>query len=421
MIEYIENNLIKWLESIHFYTPNSNLYADLIMFGVGLLIVYCLCLAMRRLIILVVNKLSTRTATLLDDFLLEKRFFHRLAYIPALLMLDILNDLLFASHAQSHHAILVLLSVAWVITLCSIFFAFLNAMEESHAQNNTRPGSSIKGIVQATKTASYVIAAICVFSLILGVEIGTLLTALGAASAVLMLVFKDSILGLVGGIQLSLNKVVLLGDWIEMPAAGADGTVTEISQITVKVRNWDNTIVTIPTYNLISQPVKNWRGMSESGVRRIKRAIYIDMTSVKFCTDEMLERFSKIEYVSEYIAQKQQEIDTYNASIAINETVEVNGRQQTNIGVFRAYLKRYLEDYPHLSKDATLMARQLQPTEVGIPIEIYVFTNTTEWIKYENIQADIFDHVIAAIPYFDLRVYQSPSWNDYRLITPTKK
>ncbi len=414
MIKYIEDVIMKWLGVSDFYTPNSNLYADLILFGIGLVIVYGLVLLCRWLVSFVARKLSSKTVNKVDDYLLERKFFTRVAYIPGLILLDILVDLLFATHPQTHHLLKVTLGILSVINICALFFSVLNAMEDAHTRRDARRGS-IRGIVQALKTTTYVVATIFILSLILGVKIGTLLTALGAASAILMLVFKDSILGLVGGIQLSMNKVVLPGDWIEMPSAGADGNVLEISQVTVKVQNWDNTIVTIPTYDLISKPVKNWRGMSESGVRRIKRSIFIDMTSVKFCTDEMLERYAGIEYVAGYVKEKQKEIDEDNAARRINGELEVNGRQQTNIGVFRAYLQRYLENHPGLSRDFTLMARQLQPTEAGIPIEIYVFTKTTAWVEYEGIQSDIFDHIIAAVPYFDLRVYQSPSWNDYRL------
>jgi miniconductance mechanosensitive channel len=200
-----------------------------------------------------------------------------------------------------------------------------------------------------------------------------------------------------------------IGDWISMPKFGADGTVLEINLTTVKVQNWDKTIVTIPTYSLISDSFQNWRGMEESGGRRIKRSINLDMDSVKFCTPEMLEKFKKISILKEYIEKTEITIDLYNKETGANPEIKVNGRRQTNIGVFRAYLKAYLHNRSDIHNDMTFLVRQLQPSEKGIPIEIYVFTKTTEWAAFENIQSDIFDHVLAVIPEFDLRVFQLPS------------
>jgi miniconductance mechanosensitive channel len=349
--------------------------------------------------------------------LLRSRFFPRLAFIPALLFINPFIDPLFAAQEGMNNFIHTTYSVASVIVISAILLAFLNVLEKNYSGTKYVRRSSIKGIVQALQSVIVIVAAIFSVSLIIGVKIGVLLTALGAASAILMLVFKDPILGLVGGIQLSLNRIVLPGDWIEVPSAGADGAVVEISQISVKVQNWDNTIVTIPTYDLVARPVKNWRGMSESGVRRIKRSIYIDMISVKFCDDGMLERFRKIQYLRDYIDSKQEEITKENEERNICPGMEINGRRQTNLCVFRAYLQRYLEHHPQLDDKFTLMARQLDPTAYGIPLEIYVFTKTTEWLKYEAIQSDIFDHIIAAVPYFDLRIFQNPSGNDYKETT----
>jgi miniconductance mechanosensitive channel len=233
-------------------------------------------------------------------------------------------------------------------------------------------------------------------------------------AAVLMLIFKDPILGLAAGIQLSANKMVRVGDWIEMPKYGADGDVIDISLTTVKVQNWDKTIITIPTFALVSEGVKNWRGMSESGGRRIKRPIFIDMTSVKFCTQEMIERFSKIQYLSNYVLDKKKELSDFNEQRNIDNTVLVNGRRMTNLGTFRAYLVSYLRDHPKINKNLTFLVRQLDPGPTGLPIEIYVFSSDQVWANYESIQADIFDHVLAVIPEFDLRVYQNPTGSDFQ-------
>jgi miniconductance mechanosensitive channel len=418
MIKKIELLITDWLQSTGIYTANDHHFmADCILFAAVLLLAYGLFYGGQRLAVMLAGKVYHKIHSLLGKELLRKKFFRRLVCLPALTLVNMVGSLLFAARPTLHKWLSIMISIAFVWVVVRIVSAFLKAL--SAAYNTARYGgnNAMKGLTQAAHMVLYFIAAVFIISLLLGMTVGTLLMSLGAASAVLMLVFKDSILGLVGGIQLSINRMVLPGDWIEMPSAGADGTVVEISQITVKVRNWDNTIVTIPTYNLISQPVKNWRGMSESGVRRIKRSIYIDMTSVLFCTEDMLARYRKIQFLETYIDQKQAEIAGFNASRHVDgSAAEINGRRQTNLGVFRAYLQRYLEQHPQLSRDFTLMARQLQPTSSGIPLEIYVFAATTDWVPYEAIQSDIFDHIIAAIPCFDLRIFQNPSWNDCQAV-----
>ena len=229
-------------------------------------------------------------------------------------------------------------------------------------------------------------------------------------TAVMMLIFKDSILGLVAGIQLSANRMVARGDWIEMPKFGADGEVLEVALTTVKVKNWDKTITTIPTYALISDSFKNWRGMSQSGVRRIKRSINIDMSTVGFLSPEMLHKMKQINLLTDYIAKKEKEIEDWNQqNVSANITNQVNARALTNLGSLRAYIREYLHNHPKISSSETLLVRQLQPTEFGIPIEIYIFTTDNAWVKYEDIQSDIFDHLLAILPDFGLRAFQSPS------------
>jgi miniconductance mechanosensitive channel len=411
MIKSIEQFILKWLESLGF--PEALFLSHLVILMGVLCLAYLIYYAGKQTMVMIVKKLVERKRGRWRIHLLRKRFFHRLAFIPALLFINPFIKAMFVAH----NSVFVVYNVLSVVIVSAILFSFLNALEQNYGGTKYARRSSIKGIIQALQTVIAIIAVIFSISLVIGVNIGALLTALGAASAVLMLVFKDSILGLVGGIQLSLNRIVLPGDWIEVPSAGADGTVVEISQISVKVQNWDNTIVTVPTYDLVSRPVKNWRGMSESGVRRVKRSIYIDMMSVKFCDDEMLERFRKIQYLPDYIDSKQDEITRENEEKNIYQEMAVNGRRQTNLGVFRAYLQRYLEHHPQLDDRFTLMARQLDPTGNGIPLEIYVFTKTTVWLEYEAIQSDIFDHIIAAVPYFDLRIFQNPSGNDYKETT----
>ena len=266
--------------------------------------------------------------------------------------------------------------------------------------------------MQVVKLVIYCVAAIAALSLVLGKSPVLLLSGLGAMTAVLMLVFKDPILGFIGGIQLSANQMVAPGDWIEMPAYGADGDVLEVGLTSVKIRNFDNTITTIPTYGLISGSFKNWRGMSESGGRRIKRAIHVDMNSIHFCDDETLVRLAKIPHMAAYLERKQHELVRWKAEHDADANRPSNLRRLTNVGTFRAYIVAYLRNHSMIHQEMTFLVRHLAPSAQGLPIEIYVFSRDTDWVRYEDLQADIFDHILAMAPEFGLSVYQSPSGRD---------
>ena len=266
------------------------------------------------------------------------------------------------------------------------------------------------------KLIAAILVGILMISLLIGQSPAILISGLGAMAAVLMLVFKDPILGLVAGIQLSANDMLKLGDWLEMPKYGADGAVIDIGLTTVKVRNWDNTITTIPTWSLVSDSFKNWSGMSASGGRRIKRSISIDATSIHFLDEDERQRLHKAHLLKPYLTTRHQEIDAWNQQLDAPESV-LNHRQMTNIGTFRAYLNEYLRHHPRIRKDMTLMVRQLAPDDHGLPIEIYAFTNTVVWLEYESIQADIFDHIFAVVEEFGLRIHQSPTGNDIRALS----
>jgi miniconductance mechanosensitive channel len=291
--------------------------------------------------------------------------------------------------------------------------AFLNAVSEIYHSDLDSCRKPIRPLFQALLIVLYLFAGIFIISVMLDKSPWNLFGLMGGLTAVTMLVFKDTILGFVAGIQLGANDMVREGDWIEMPKYGADGDVIEVAVNTVKVRNWDKTITTIPTYALVANPFKNWRGMSESGGRRIKRSICIDMNTIKFADEAMLEKFRGMELLKEYIEKKQEEISADNSErgVDLSATI-VNGRRQTNLGIFRAYLQEYLHRHPKIHKGMTFLVRHLQPTPQGLPIEIYVFSSDKNWARYEAIQADIFDHVLAAIPEFGLRVYQQPSGTD---------
>ena len=273
----------------------------------------------------------------------------------------------------------------------------------------------IKGYLQVLKIVFYAIGAILVIATLIDRSPLLLLSGLGALAAVLMLVFKDTILSLVASVQLNSNDMLRVGDWIEMPQVNADGDVIDIALHTVKVQNWDKTITTIPTWRLINESYKNWRGMQESGGRRIKRSLLIDQTSVRFLTEEERGRMRRFLLIDDYLADKAAELERWNAELVASGRDPVNMRRSTNIGAFRAYVEQYLTNHPRIRKDMTLLVRQLQPTETGLPLEIYCFTADTRWAVYEGIQSDLFDHLLAVLDAFGLRIYQESS--DAALIT----
>lgn len=293
-------------------------------------------------------------------------------------------------------------------------FSTLDTVEDLLVNSPQGKRLPVRGIFQSIKLAAFLLAMIYAISLLIGKSPAILISGLGAMTAVLLLVFKDPIMGLVAGIQLSANNMLAVGDWLEMPKYGADGDVIDINLTTVKVSNWDKTITTVPTYALISDSFKNWRGMTESGGRRIKRSINVDATSVKFLDEEDLEKLRKAQLLSSYIENKVAEIQRYNEENHCDPASPVNGRRLTNLGTFRAYVAAYLKANPNINPNMTQMVRQLQPGPDGIPLEVYAFTASTAWLVYEGIQADIFDHIYAVLPEFGLRIYQAPSGYDMR-------
>ncbi|MDO5687200.1 MAG: mechanosensitive ion channel [Neisseria sp.] len=317
-----------------------------------------------------------------------------------------------------------LLTVAYLWCLLFVLlaiFELLNTTQAYLVRRNLAQHFPVSGIVQSIKLLASLAVGVMAISLVLGQSPLLLLSGLGAMTAVLMLVFKDPILGLVAGIQLSANRMLNVGDWLEMPKYGADGSVIDIGLTTVKVRNWDNTVTTLPTYALISDSFKNWRAMSESGGRRIKRSVYIDNNSVHFLTESEIEHLQQSRLLQSYLSERRQSIREFYERNRITEDSYLNGRHLTNIGTFRAYLLRYLQDNRHIRQDMTLMVRQLEPGDKGIPLEIYAFTNTVVWAEYEAIQADIFDHVFAIVGQFNLRLYQAPSGYDMQSLVPSHK
>nr|WP_281245965.1 mechanosensitive ion channel family protein [Oceanisphaera psychrotolerans] len=298
-------------------------------------------------------------------------------------------------------------------------YALLDALLDIFQQQPAMRTFPLRGIFQSLKLIASIFIGLLIISTLIGKSPLLLLSGLGAMTAVLMLVFKDPILGLVAGIQLSANDMLSVGDWLEMSKYGADGAVIDIGLTTVKVQNWDNTITTVPTYALISDSFKNWRGMSESGGRRIKRSLLIDSSSVRFLNEDDLHRLQRASLLAPYLDAKAQELSRYKSERQLDLSSPVNGRRLTNLGTFRAYLDAFLKDHPRIHQQMTLMVRQLEPTPNGIPMEIYAFTNTTRWVEYEGIQGDIFDHVFAVLPEFDLRAHQAPTGYDMRSLGRT--
>ncbi|MGM7318886.1 mechanosensitive ion channel family protein [Idiomarina sp. ST10R2A5] len=307
------------------------------------------------------------------------------------------------------------ISIAYLIlTLARSFSAAMTSVNEIYNLQPDAHEKPIKGYLQIAKIVVYVVAAILIIASLLDRSPVILLSGIGAMGAVAMLVFQDTILSLVASIQLSSNDMIRVGDWIEMPQLNADGDVIDIALHTVRVQNWDKTITNIPTKRLISESFKNWRGMQESGGRRIKRALYIDQNSIHFLSDEQKKKLKRFSLLNDYLEQKEKDISEWNSSLEQTGADPINGRQVTNIGTFRAYVKQYLSNRPDVHKGLTLMVRQLNPGPQGLPIEIYCFSNDTAWETYEGIQSDIFDHLFAILPQFDLQVFQETSGQDVR-------
>jgi miniconductance mechanosensitive channel len=403
-----------WLIGIGF-DENSAMLMKGVIIVLGIFILsYIVFLIARRIIVQVLHEIAKRTETTWDDIMVERRVFHRLAYLAPAILIHSLMPSMMVNYETWTLLLQGALKIYMVLIIIIVLDAFFSSMIEIYQNYEISKFKPIKGYIQIMKIIIYLISGIIIISILINKSPVYLLTGLGAISAVLMLIFKDTLLGFVASIQLSSNDMLRPGDWITINKFGADGTVVDINLTTVKIENFDKTITTVPTYSMISDAFQNWRGMQESGVRRIKRSIIINMNSVKFCTPEMLEAFKKIQLISDYITDTQVILEENNAFNNIDDSIVVNGRRQTNLGVFRAYLQAYLNDNENLSKENTIIVRQLQPTEKGLPIEIYAFSNILEWDKYEDLISNIFDHIFAVVPQFELQIFQNPSGSDFK-------
>ena len=352
----------------------------------------------------IIYSLIKRSTTRFDDLLVKNKVLARVCLlIPAIMLANYLPKVL-PSYPEAVHFLQKCNTIFEIIITALIINSLLNTVKDFYGSFELSKAKPLTGLIQVVKIILFVLTGLTIIAFIMGTSIKSILLSLGALSAVTMLVFQDTIKGFVGGIQLSANDMVRIGDWIVM--GPADGLVQEINLTTVKVKNWDNTITTIPTYNMVSNPFTNWRGMTDSEGRRIARSINIDVNTIQYCTQEMLEKYKHYALVKDYINQREEEIQKYNEAHRVDMSEIMNGRQQTNLGIFRAYIKAYIESNPKLNHDMTMMVRQLQPTEYGVPLQIYAFSKDKQLVNYEALQSDIFDHIIAAAAMFDLKVYQ---------------
>ncbi len=368
----------------------------------------------RRILLAILQRIIRRTKTRWDDALLDRKFLQRIAHLAPALVVSLGSPIVFAGMETTLLIIDKGVSVYVALIGLLAFFSFLDGLLDIYRTYEVSRNRPIKGYLQVVKIIVGIAVSIYIISALMNRSPVVLLGGLGAMTAVLLLIFKDTILGFVASIQLTGNDMVRMGDWISMPQYGADGDVIDLTLTTVKVQNWDKTITTIPTYALVSQSFQNWRGMTESGGRRIKRAVHIDMSSIEFVSPESIERYRRFQILSQYIDGKQQELADWNTAQNIDDSELVNGRRMTNIGTFRAYVTEYLRQHPMVKQDMTCMVRQLKPGEHGLPIEIYAFSSDQRWVEYEGIQGDIFDHILAVLPQFGLRVFQNPTGADFR-------
>ena len=396
-------NEIFSLKSIGLNLPENSI----VVLGIFSVICIASYLISNKILIRLISNFFKKTSTKLDDILIEKGFLNRLSNLIPLIIFYNLFNYIYGDYLIVNRLTLALIAIVVILSINSL----LNAFNEIYNQSKYSDKINIKSYFQILRLFLNLFGLIIVVSIFTGQSPFYLLSGLGALTAVLMVVFKDTILSFVSSVQISSNDLFKEGDWVEAPQFGADGDVIDIGLHTIKIQNWDKTISIIPTHKLIDSSFKNWRGMSDSGGRRIKRSINIDINSIKFCNHELIEKLKAVNIISEYINTKLSEIDSHNADL--NSKSLINGRALTNVGTYRAYIKAYLKNNKHIHNDMTFLVRQLSPTEKGLPIEIYVFSNNTNWIDYEEIQSDIFDHLLSVLNQFELKIYQYPSGNDF--------
>ena len=387
--------------------PTLFVFVKIGVIALGAILIY---LITHKVLITLIRKVVTKTKTEFDDIFLNEKLLRRFSYILPIIFLQQFTFFNSGIDTKIDNILEAMVALFVILILNSLLDSFIEIISKFEKFKD-RP---LKSYAQVVKLIISIIGAILVFGIITGQNFWSLFAGLGAISAVLLLVFKDTIMAFVASIQIASYDLVKVGDWIEIPSLGVDGDVMDMALHTIKVRNFDKTITTVPTNKLIEQSFKNWRGMENTGSRRIKRAIHIDISSIKFLSEEMLSRFNKFQLITEYLKDKKDEVENDNSEKGVDTSELINGRRMTNIGTFREYLKAYLHSRNDINDNLTFLIRQLSPGAEGVPIQIYVFASTTAWVKYEEIQSDIFDHIMAVIPEFDLKVFQNPTGHDFK-------
>jgi miniconductance mechanosensitive channel len=412
-------DLERWVDGlIGRELPSDTLAHELVLVTIALLAGALLWWGTRLFLRKVVYPIVRRSRSQWDDALVHQHFFRKLSKLAPLLLLIAVLPPVLHRHPKASELFSTLVAAAITATVMQAFFAMMNATRDVLGREERYRDKPVASYTQLAKLVAGVIGSVVLISLVFQRNPIYIFSAMGAASAVLLLIFKDSILGFVASVQLSVNDMVHVGDWVQLDKYGADGEVEEITLTTVKVHNWDQTFTTVPTYAFISDAVKNWRGMEESGGRRIKRSLFINTRSLRFCSEEDLMRYARYDLVREYVKEKQQEVTAFNDARGTDKSLPINGRNQTNIGIFRAYAVAYLQQEPRINQEMTLMVRQLDPTPQGLPLEVYCFSADKSWVNYERLASDIFDHLLSAAPWFDVEVFQAPSGSDIRALLP---
>lgn len=418
----IARTLDDWLANVFGVSDTIAIYLKLFVLLV-ILAVFCALswYISKRIIVVAINRIFLKTKAEWDDALVHRGVFNKLAHIVPGIIINVAAPYAFGDFPEWIPAVQIGTDIFIVVIIVWSVNSVLTSISDILSGVKALKDKPLNSYSQLAKVIVFLIGAVLIFSMLIGQSPLAFLGAMGAATAVILLIFRDAILGFVASIQMSVYDMIRVGDWVSMPKYEADGDVLAINLTTVKVQNWDKTITTVPAYAFIQDSFKNWRGMSESGGRRIKRAMHIKISSIKFCDGAMIDRYSRIALIRDYVAQRQQEIETYNAKHEVDQSELINGRRMTNVGVFRHYAESYLRANPKLNKEMTMMVRQLEPTEKGLPLEIYCFSSDKAWVNYEGIIADIFDHLLAAIPAFELEIFEAPTGRDFQSLAALSK
>jgi len=406
---------------------NAEILKSITLFVIIFLFALLINFLVKKFVVRIIHKLAKKTSVKYDDIFLKKKVILYVTHLVPAAIIHLLIHLVFDKNVDYPFDYEYLLGIVdnmiilyVYVILWLVIFALVDAFYEIYKETAIAKRVDIKGFLQLVKVIISIFLIILIVSVIVDKSPGAILAAFGAVAVALIFVFKDTLLGFMAGIQIATNNMLKPGDWISMPDMNTDGTVLEIGLTTCKIQNWDKTISTVPTYALVSKSFANWRGMEESGGRRIKRSFFIDVSTIKFCDEEMIEKYKNFHLIKDYIKSKEYEIKEYNTEHELKSDNTVNSRRLTNIGTFRKYIEHYLKEHPKLNKNLTILVRQLQVTPEGLPMEIYVFSSDQRWVFYEGIQSDIFDHVFSIIHEFELKLYQNPTGQDFNKVFSNK-